>query len=193
MQLRTKVGFFSGTFNPVHTGHIEFVLAAIEQYNLSKVLILPEELPREKLVKTTYEHRMNMLHIATEGFENIELVRLKNKTFSVAKTLPELRVLEPGADLVFLCGSDVVKTFLYRWEGLETLLGSVEVVVGLRNNESEADVRNIIGQLPFTARIHVMKAPKHHLASTMVRQGVHTIEDIHPAVADYIKTNDLYS
>ena len=47
-EARKSVGIYSGTFDPVHTGHVAFALEAAQVANLQKVVFLPEETPREK-------------------------------------------------------------------------------------------------------------------------------------------------
>ena len=189
----TKVGFFSGTFDPVHTGHIAFIQEAIKQCGLSKVLLLPEEVPRGKQNVTPYSDRLAMLRLALTNTPDISIQVLPMPTFSVSATLPLVQAMAPGAQLVFLCGSDVVKTFVYRWEGFGELVATCQIIVGLRNNETATEVEEIMKQVAPSSTWQAIHAPKHLLASTHIRQGNHTIEDIDPKVADYITYNNLYS
>jgi nicotinate-nucleotide adenylyltransferase len=194
---KPKVGFYSGTFDPVHVGHIEFALEALRQADLFKVLLLPETTPREKEGVTHLSQRIDMLKMACEPYDALEVKTLPNEQFTVQHTLPLLQEMYPSNRLVFLCGSDVVKTFLYRWEGLTTLLEQTDVIIGLRGNDTKQDMAKIFDELKasegIAARYIVLRSPRHHLAATMVRNNVHTIDDLNPAVAAYIVTNDLYS
>ena len=192
-----RVGIYSGTFDPVHVGHIEFALQAIEMCQLAKVIILPEPQPREKNYVCAISHRLNMLRMASRPYHKLEVVALDTKQFTVLETLPLLQARQPNDQLVYLCGSDVVKTFLYRWPGLSTLLKTTEIVVGLRNEDSEEEIRTIFNELlnseGVAAKYTVLKAPVHQLASSMLRKNKHTINDVDPSVAAYITKNNLYS
>ncbi|NBX98513.1 hypothetical protein EB118_08510 [bacterium] len=192
-----RVGIYSGTFDPVHVGHIEFALQAINMCQLAKTILLPEPQPREKSDVCAISHRLNMLRMASRPYPKLEVIALDSKQFTVQETLPLLQARQPNDQLVYLCGSDVAKTFLYRWPGLSTLLKTTEIVVGLRNEDSEEEIRMIFNELLYSegvaAKYTVLKAPAHLLASTMLRNDMHTINDVDPAVAAYITKNNLYS
>lgn len=191
--IRPKIGFFSGTFDPVHTGHIAFVTEAIKRYGLQKVILLPEEVPRAKTVTTPFKDRLEMVRMVTKNTPNISVALLPMPTFTVKDSLPLVQAMAPGAQLIYLCGSDVVKTFVYRWEGLSDLVSNCEIIVGLRNNETKKDVATIMQHVAPHSTWQAIHAPRHLLASTQIRQGTHTITDLDPQVADYIKSKDLYS
>lgn len=192
-----RLGFYSGTFDPVHVGHIEFALAAAEQFGLAKVLLLPEDTPHVKNKITKLSHRQAMLKLAAGNYKNLQVVTLPTKRFTVAQTLPLIQATSPSSRLVYLCGSDVVKTFLYRWEGLKELLDTADIVVGLRGDDTVEDMQIIFDNLQqkenIKARCYIVKSPKHHLSSTTVRSGSHIVSDIDPKVASYILNNKLYS
>lgn len=192
-----KIGIYSGTFDPIHVGHVEFALTAAEMFNLEKVILLPEKSPRQKENSTTLETRLALLDIATADYKNLDVVVLPVERFTVSQTLPLVVAMNPDARLVFLCGSDVAKTFLYRWEGLKQLLESVDVVVSLRSGDTKESITAIFTELErkeaMTIRYDIIKSPKHYLASTHIRSGNHRIDDIDPKVAVYILENKLYA
>ena len=192
-----KVGFYSGTFDPVHVGHIEFALEAAGQFGLKKVLLLPEHTPHVKTDITDLLERVKMLELATSDLTKLKVVTLPTKRFTVHETLPLLQAMCPQDRLVFLCGSDVVKTFLYRWEGLKELLQTTDVVVGLRDNDTYTQIKAVFEELEQQESIkitfNIIKSTKHYLSSTSVRSGSHTISDVDPKVAEFIIKNKLYS
>ena len=192
-----KVGFYSGTFDPVHVGHIEFALEAVKQFGLKKVLLLPEHTPHVKTDITDLSQRVKMLMLATSDLAKLKVVTLPTKRFTVHETSPLLQAMCPQDRLVFLCGSDVVKTFLYRWEGLKELLQSTDIIVGLRGEDTYSQIKAVFEELEQKESIkisyNIIKSPKHYLSSTSVRTGSHTISDIDPEVAEYIIKNKLYS
>ena len=47
-----KIGFFGGSFDPIHQGHVSVALATINKFNLHKVLVCPAffaPLPKQDL------------------------------------------------------------------------------------------------------------------------------------------------
>ena len=194
--MKTKIGVFSGTFDPVHTGHVAFALQAIETCALERVIFLPEKSPRVK-TPTAFTHRLAMLQSALNSQTGLSLELLSTDQFDVAQTLPELAALLPGKRLVFLLGSDVITTFSYRWPGLDVFLRSVDLAIGMRSQDSLQAVEKILQdcalQYGITPHYTIIPSPHAHLASTQIRQGTHLITDLDPAVAAYIRTHQLYA
>jgi nicotinate-nucleotide adenylyltransferase len=43
-----NIGFFGGTFDPIHRGHMALARAAREHYKLSRILFVPANVPPHK-------------------------------------------------------------------------------------------------------------------------------------------------
>lgn len=184
-----RIGIFSGTFDPVHRGHVAFALAAAKQLNLDKVLVMPERSPRGKLA-SSFEHRVRMARLATGPHRRLKTVTLDDQRFTVKDTLPKLELLYPDAELVMLVGSDVVHTFGMRWPHLDQLLAKVELAISLRVGESEEAVRTVLEALSIPLRATVVHGPHPHLSATEIRGG--NLQGIEPLVRQYIEQNQLY-
>ncbi len=193
-----RIGIFSGTFDPVHHGHLVFARAAMAAAKLDKVVLLPEAEPRGKQGVTSLTHRLEMLRLATHDTPEFEVLSLASLRFDVAHTLPQLVQQFHGAELVLLVGSDVAQTFGRRWPGLEVLLSTVELVIGLREGDDQAAIEMLMGQLQeaypmLTPRYRFVSAnPYAHGASSRVRQAVRTSNETIPHIADYIVAHRLY-
>lgn len=176
-------------------GHVAFALEAITSLGLAKVVFLPEVSPRIKH-PSAIQHRHKMLELSLTGQPGLSVKLLQSPRFSVQDTLPELQEMFDGAKLVLLLGSDVVRTFKYRWPGLEDLFASAELAIGLRGEDTKEEMTELLKECAqdygTSVTFHILPSPRAKLASTQVRLGTNTIDDIHPDVADYINTNDLY-
>jgi nicotinate-nucleotide adenylyltransferase len=186
----SRVGIFSGTFDPVHRGHIAFALAALKQCNLDKIVLLPERSPRGKVGVSDFKHRLHMMRLAARPHRKLSVLTLEDQTFTVGVTLPQLQERYSGAQLVMLFGSDVVQTFGFRWPGLETLLAQVEIAVSTRAGETEEALRSIFDSFDVKPITHFVHGPHAHVSATEVRKG--DLQGIEPVVREYIQQNQLY-
>ncbi len=143
-----RIGIYAGTFDPVHTGHITFALQSVEAARLDKVYFLPERRPRYKQAPTHFGHRAAMLKHAARPYKQFEVLdHLADTNFTVKRTLPELRRIFEGDELVFLFGSDVL-TNLPQWSGADQLLTTAELVIGLRKGDDHDRLRHEIETWP---------------------------------------------
>ncbi len=193
----TRIGIFSGTFDPVHTGHVAFALQASKECKLDTVYFLPEKKPREKQGVTSYSNRAAMLKIAIKNNSNLQLGPELGDRFTVRYTLPKIQKEFDGARVVFLLGSDVVRTFTYRWEGLQEFLESVELCIGLRKSDDPQDIITILEAMKkqYNAKLVycLIGSDKEHVSSTTIRRKNHSISDLDSDVAAYIADKNLYS
>ena len=61
-----KIGILGGTFNPIHNGHLALGKAAMEQYGLEEVWLMPSKLPPHKshFAMLSEEHRLTLVSLA---------------------------------------------------------------------------------------------------------------------------------
>lgn len=195
--MNNRVGIFSGTFDPIHLGHIAFAVETLKVCRLDKIVFLPEEKPREKHGVTDISHRLELLKLATKDMKKFDVVTSDSKQFSVKDTLPELQNMFKGASFTLLIGSDVVKTFSYRWDNLGTLLNNVSLAIGMRNSDTVDEIMTIIKQLEtnFATNIDykLINAPNMDIASSGVRNNQLEKSRLNSAVDVYIKKHKLYN
>lgn len=186
-----RVGVFSGTFDPVHFGHVSFALSAMDSAQLDRVVFLPERSPRSKTDVGDFDHRVAMLQLIAQRSDKFDVLVLDDEQFTVEYTLPELQRQLGRAQLVVLCGSDVIRTFSFRWPGLETLLAQVELAVGLRTGESQSEVETLLASFNTATKVTYVETSHAHISATQIRRGKALAVD--PLVRDYIMLNQLYS
>jgi nicotinate-nucleotide adenylyltransferase len=192
-----QIGVFSGTFDPVHNGHIAFCLQTLSRGNLDKVVLLAEATPRGKQDVAPLEHRLSMLELAAQQHPKLEVLRVHSKRFTVAETLPELRQRFPGDELSLLVGSDVVRSLSQGWPGLGQLLAEMRLLVALRADDTPEHVEELLGQVrqrfpdtPLHARL--IGSPHPHAASSRIR-GQAAPGQLMAPVAAYIAEHRLYA
>ena len=109
---------FAGVFDPVHIGHIETARRAAGPSGT--VLFLPEKKPWHKHGQTDYEHRLNMLKIATEGHPNMKVLDSPYERHMIDTTFAWVKEQYPDKPLAFLVGSDVA-SYMHKWDGIERI------------------------------------------------------------------------
>ncbi len=145
--MKRRIGIYTGTFDPIHEGHLAFSHEAARLCNLDKVIIIPETNPRKKPGATDIETRLRLIQRATAAHTHIETMSLETPRFTVKDTLPEIEQRFTDATLTLLVGSDIVHTFLYRWEGLDELLTRTSLAIGMREGDMIEDMDAVINHL----------------------------------------------
>lgn len=193
---RQKVGIYSGTFDPVHKGHIAFALRAAEAAGLDRVYFLPESMPWRKTGVTHYAHRIAMLKIATEPYNKLGVLDLPDKRFTVKQTLPRLRSRFKHARLHLLIGTDNL-TNLNKdsWPGLDRLLKEMKLIVGLRGSSEASIVADLMQELIPDRDFYIVQTENRHANSSEIRDvlrrgGNH--EAALQSLRSYIKKNWIY-
>lgn len=191
--MRKRIGIYSGTFDPVHNGHVAFALRALEDARLDQVVFIPEKTPRGKENVTDLTHRFELLVRAIDPYEGLGVRLLSAEQFCVGGTMPELRAMFGDADLYLLLGSDVVKTFPERWVNLDDLFAQMKIVIGLRKDDTRREIKKLLRTLDVTThpRVVFVESPLAAASSTRVRHG-QTVRDVAPEVSSYIQQHKLY-
>lgn len=190
-----RIGIFSGVFDPVHDGHIQFALKAIKQAKLDKVYFLAEVKPRRKTGITHLAHRIAMLKLATKNYSVLEVLELPDRQFSVAKTLPRLNQKFFNDELFLIAGSDTLE-YLSTWPLIDQLISRMNLIIGLRWDFPNQKAEDMIKHLPtLPEEIFIIKSPRTSLSSAKIRQNLaknKSTPGLTPKVKDYIIENWLY-
>jgi nicotinate-nucleotide adenylyltransferase len=184
------LGILGGTFDPVHNAHLAMARAALHDLQLQQILWMPTGRPgyRQPPVASA-EHRVAMLHIATEGEPSYAIDARElaaSATGYTVDTLRELRAeLGEQATLYLLMGADQYSR-LASWHRPEELKRLAHVAVFARP-----------GYPPPDGNARAIPMPQSRVSSSDIRARVARGADIAglvpPAVANYIRHHGLYS
>lgn len=125
-----KIGVFGGTFDPVHSGHVDFVKTAIAELSLDLVYVMPNGNPPHKEERTDGYDRLKMVEIA---FRNLEKVRIcdyeikKEEHSYTYETLTDFKKMHPEDDIYFLMGMDNLGYFP-KWRHPEIICSLAKLV-----------------------------------------------------------------
>lgn len=127
-----SIGFFGGTFDPIHFGHCRAALEIKEAFTLSTMNLVPtHNPPHRNPPEASALHRLNMVKLAIEGSElsvDDQEMRREGPSYSI-DTLMSLRKDFPKVSLSMIVGVDafVGLPSWYRWEKLMQLTNIIVI------------------------------------------------------------------
>ncbi|ASJ76129.1 nicotinate-nucleotide adenylyltransferase [Granulosicoccus antarcticus] len=206
----TRVGLFGGTFDPVHYGHLRPAVEMAEQYQLSKLYLLPNHRPVHRgPTAATTDCRIDMLKIALQDAPRLQVdtrEALRDKPSYTFDTLCEIHAEQPEATLLFFMGMDAFAAFdtWHDWEGILNLANLV--IVGRPEAEhSDFSARLVARQQERCGHkiesggagvIELCEVTQMAISATDVRRRIaneQTVRFLLPEqVLEYIGRNNLY-
>ncbi|SKC23131.1 nicotinate-nucleotide adenylyltransferase [Kosakonia radicincitans] len=205
---------FGGTFDPVHYGHLKPVEALANQIGLSRVIIMPNNVPPHRpQPEATSQQRKIMLElaIADKPLFTLDERELRRDTPSYsALTLQEWREEQgPHCPLAFIIGQDSLLTFP-SWHHYETILDNCHLIVCRRpgyplemaQEEHQQWLDEHLTQHVETlhtqpaGKIYLAETPWFNISATLIRERLEhgeNCDDLLPAaVLEYINAQGLY-
>lgn len=196
-----KIGFFGGTFNPPHNGHINLARHWSERLALDKFLIIPTGTPPHKEPSdVSGEMRLAMCRIAAaESGGLLEVsdfeVKRGGKSYSVI-TLEALHGAYPNSEIYMVMGADMFVTLetWYRFDKLKTLATFCTMP---RDGVSTEELLTYRARLAaLGCRGIVADEPEVDISSSDIRERVKNGRRINglvsAGVAKYIDEHGLY-
>lgn len=195
-----KVGIYSGTFDPVHDGHIAFANQAAETQGLDKVFFLVEPRPRRKQGVKALEHRESMVRLAIKGEKRLGHIIINHARFTVLETLPVLQARFKGSEIYFLMGDDMLHHFTdAQWPHIDEFVRAMRLIIGVRNRGIN-EVADQIKLIEETRGVHINYQTFHSSFPTSASSNIRTTlrKGKQPAylnhqVYGYIQTHRLYA
>ncbi len=201
-----KIGILGGTFNPIHKGHLALGQAAMEQYDLEEVWLMPSKLPPHKshFAMLSEEHRLAMTTLAeqTDARFTVSDFELQREGLTYTADTLELLIKEyPDVRFYFIIGGDSLVNFT-KWRRPERILELCTLLAAGRAGYEEEQVseasKALRTQYP-QADIGTVVLPDHPISSNEIREAFYSgqperVQQYLPeAVWDYLLENRLYS
>jgi nicotinate-nucleotide adenylyltransferase len=129
---------FGGTFDPIHSAHIEIARAAADRFDLAKVLFVPAANPPHKAAGAiaSWEDRVRMAELACAVDSRFEVSRIEGpveqnaaRSYSIL-TIEKLQALGVKP-LSFLIGADAFAE-IGTWHRWREVVAAVEFIVVTR-------------------------------------------------------------
>lgn len=140
-----NIGFFGGTFDPIHRGHLAVAAAAAGRFRLQKILFVLNDVSPHKQQEpiTPYVHRYAMLALALAKEPRFLPSTLESPSIAVHYSIDTVRrvksELKESDRLFFIIGMDAFRE-ISSWRYPKKLLREVEFIVASRPGHSLAEI-----------------------------------------------------
>lgn len=195
-----RTAIFGGTFDPIHSAHLEMARRAADQYWLDRVLFIPAGNPPHKHAEASFEHRYRMVELACLADSRFVASRLEEgagKSYSIDTiervkaanaAAPNAAAVNPDLNrpLFFIIGSDAFAE-IQTWRRWQEVIRAVEFIVVARPGHEIAS--------PSGARVHRLESLELPISSSDIRDALARGEsppELPPEVAGYIRDHRLY-
>ena len=195
-----RIGVFGGTFDPVHTEHINLIRSAVKELSLDRLFVTPTFSPPHKEgVYASAEDRGKMLSLALKGVKKAEVsdFELENggKSYSYI-TAEHFKSLYPTAELYFIVGGDMLGSFK-TWKNPERILAAATLVAAKRQGETySTDIKEDFYKT-FKKDFITIDFNGGDVSSTEIRTkvalGLSVFGLVPEKVAEYIEKEKLYT
>lgn len=191
---KKKVGLFFGTFDPIHNGHLNIAKYIIEEKLADQVwlVVTPKNPLKLKNDISSFDHRYNMVNIATKKYSNIipsDLeVNLKKPNYTI-NTLDFVSKKMLDIEFSLIIGEDNYKIF-DTWKDYKTILNNYKIYIYPR--------KGTLNETPHIINDNAMyiRGPRIDLSSTNIRNIIsrnsNSDDLISADVMQYIHNNNLY-
>ena len=169
-----RIGILGGTFNPIHTAHVQMARIARDEAALDQVLLIVSADPPHKRVEgeVPARERYRLTQLALVGEERMipsDLEILRGGKSYMLLTLQELNERYPGAELSLIVGSDMLSD-LPNWYHPEEVLALADVlcVPRIGRNENDGETAQMLTQRYHTS-VRILSGKADMISSTDIR------------------------
>lgn len=175
-----NIGFFGGSFNPVHFGHLNFAIELLERAGLDQIWWIPANISpfrEEEKDMVAPEHRLEMIKLAIRKIPQFSALDLEIKRPPPSYTIDTIEALVDQKNTYYLLLADDVYQNFHRWKDAHKIESRVKILVARRGSQG-------------------IEIPRMEISGTRIRERLqkklycgHLLPEI---VLDYIYENQLY-
>ena len=188
-----KIGIYSGSFNPIHHGHVMLANYLVEFSDLDELwfVVTPQNPLKKKEDLLDDDERLKMVQLALGDDPRIHVsdieMHLPTPSYTI-NTLTSLSEQNPDVEFVFICGMDSLQN-MKNWREYQKILDNYELLVFPREGYDG-------GELVNYPSVTVLKTPILEISSTFIRQCVKEGRDVRHFMPEkafaYMKEHQFY-
>ncbi len=209
-----RAGLFGGTFNPVHTGHLQVIQEAKESFNLDPIFIVPSAVPPHKESGDVADpkDRLEMTRLAFLGLDgfivsDIEISR-SGPSYTIDTVKQLKKELTKETELFLILGSDAFFE-IDTWKSFQELFLLTPFIIMTRPGQLHNNEKRTISEIGdylnknvsdgylfsfkeggFVNRekttIYLLKVTPIDISSTSIRSGIKKRDHIKSMVTEEV-------
>lgn len=189
-----NIGIFSGSFDPIHVGHLILANYVVEFTEIEEVwfLVSPQNPLKVDKEMTDETIRYEMVKLALENYENIKAsdfeLSMPKPTYTI-DTLSSLEKRYPEHTFSLIIGADNWAAF-EKWKEYDKIQENYHLKVYPRLGS------RITIPSKLRSKVEAMDSPIVEVSSTFIRESIREDKDVRAflpqKVYNYIKENKLY-
>ena len=185
-----KVAVYSGSFNPLHIGHLAIMKYMVEEaaFDMVYLIVSPKNPLKDGISSDSGMNRYNAaVEAVNRHFEDTEGQTGKVLVDDIELTVPEphytirtldaLREREPGNSFTFIMGADNLAD-IRRWKDYGRILREYGAAVYPREGIDLDAVKADLLKEDAEFKITIVNAPMVDISSSEIREGVAAGKDM---------------
>jgi len=188
-----KVGFFGGSFDPIHFGHLNLILEILEKSDIDKILICPSNLAPNKIDNphsALAKDRLEMVRLLVSDIEKVSICDLEVKREGISYTIDTLRVLKDSfSDISLIITNDALMDF-HNWKEYNEILKITTPMVVIRSLNKKIP-KEFKGLLKNQIKIRQLEISSSDIRDRL-KKKLYCKHLTSERVLDFIFTNNLY-
>lgn len=183
---KLKTGIFSGSFNPVHIGHLALANWLCEFAGLDEVwfVITPHNPLKNRDDLMDDQLRLELVEASIAGYPKFHVSDIEFTLPQPTYTIDTLRTLDrtySDREFHFIMGADNW-SLINRWKESETIIKNYPILIYPR--------KGFEIQIPQEhPHIRAVEAPMIEISSTFIRQALHEGKDIRFFLPEAIRSS----
>ena len=187
-----RIGLYSGSFNPIHHGHVMLSNYLVEFSDLDELwfVVSPQNPLKKKADLMDDNDRLEMVKLAIGDDPRMKASDIEFSMPQPSYTIYTLRALSaqfPEDQFVFICGMDSLEGFP-RWKEYQAILDDYELLVFPRKGYDGGELLN-------HPHVKVLETPIIEVSSTFIRNSMKEGKDVRHFMPEkayrYLVENDL--
>ncbi len=171
-------GLLGGTFDPPHNGHVALARAALERFELKRLVVMVAGRPPQKAATLDPETRFRLAAAAFEGVGRVQLSRHEVERLGVAYTIETVRYARrEWGEVILLIGADQFAGFL-TWREPDAILEHARLGVATRPGVPDDRRANVLSALACPDRVEFFEIPAVDVSSREVRRRLEAGEPV---------------
>ncbi|MEG1586147.1 MAG: nicotinate (nicotinamide) nucleotide adenylyltransferase [Bacteroidales bacterium] len=191
---KIRTGILSGSFNPIHIGHLALANYLLEFEGLDEIwfVVTPQNPLKEKESLLDDQMRLKMVEMAIQDCKQFKVNTIEFELPRPSYTIRTLEALEeryPDREFFLLIGADNWLIF-HKWAEYEKIKKNYNILVYPRRG-------HVVYIDPEYGNIRTVNAPLIEVSSTFIRdslaRGKNMRYFLSSKVYEFVKQNKLYS